>query len=283
MNISEWASNNAILLIGHGLTIVSILVGVGIVVWQLGRQQQNLLKLQKGNAREKLKLQIYERLIEKIRNVTQKSQKAISYVDMVPVAIENYQGMMQEGLSPFPVNERAPVYSELNNEASQAVFEIFEEFGAWSIAFPTFEVFKVALSSAGYDVREAFLSLHYALVRTLPMEPPDNAPLDAPELILQNPLTGEQISELRRLVDSYREAIYDVISYATDLGIEAQNTLLSELFEDSQVELRRPLDSTHKVISTSPEEAQRLIQYFKKETAWGKEKERAEKHVVTES
>jgi len=221
MNIPEWASNNVVQLIGHGLTIVSIVVGVLIVMWQLGRKHQNSLKLQRDNAREKLKLQIYERLIDKIRNLTQKIQKSISYVDMVPGTIENYQGMMEEGLSPSPVSERVPEFSQLNLEASKAVVEIFEEFEAWSIAFPDFEVFRVALSSAGYDVHEAFLSLHYALVRTLPMEPPDNAPSDAPELILQNPLTEKKIFELRRLVNSYEEAIYDVISYATDLRVEA--------------------------------------------------------------
>jgi hypothetical protein len=81
------------------------------------------------------------------------------------------------------------------------------------------------------------------------------------------PSPGE-LHQLKHLIDNYYEAMNEIAGYIFDLRVEAQNNLLSNLFQN-RVPQRKPLDPKHKVISTDAEVAEQLIRYFEKETAWG--------------
>lgn len=65
-----WFEQNAVNLIGHALTIIGIVGAAVMVVWQLGRQHRSSLLLQRENARNKLKLQLHEQLVLKVRKLS---------------------------------------------------------------------------------------------------------------------------------------------------------------------------------------------------------------------
>lgn len=256
--------------IGHGLTLIGIIVGVVIVAWQQGRQHRSSLKLQRDNAREELKLKIYEILNERVKQLGHCIMSASTYAFMIPFSIKSYQLQLTYGIASPQPKERALELNRLHNETVASLIRVLEEFEAWSIAFPGFKLFQTALSSANHDAWEAFNQLFPSLVKTLPVDPSDDAPPNTPRPIAGPILDKKQLQELEVLIDKYKKAMDVMVSYVIDLRVEAQNNLLSGLFEH-RVSGREPLDTTMKVISTSPEKASELMKYFKEETAWGKE------------
>jgi hypothetical protein len=225
------------------------------------------LVLQRENAREALKLRIYETLIQRIRALSDANIEAAMYVFGILPAIESFQREHSAGNRPVPVEQRVPTFSALHSKAGRCLAELIVEFECWSIAFPGLSVFQVALNAAAYDVRESFSPLFSALLPILPMDPPA-AQTGKPTIVHPSP-SPEAFLALKHLVEKYKRATDEIGNYILDLTVEAQNNLLHGLFEE-RVQPRQPLDPQHKVISTVPERAQALIRYFETETPWGK-------------
>ncbi len=248
------------------MTLVGLIVGALMVVWQLGRQNKSSLALQREGKREELKLQIYQALIQKINGVTDKIGEAWMYVFVIPGNIE--MRMTAVGYQPSPLEQRVPKFIGLNGDALRGVVEVMFEFEAWSIAFPEAQVFQIALNSASFDAREAFSPLVTALTPILPMDHPPAGSAQTTTPI--HPLPSKtQLEQLKVLINRYWDAMSELSAYLSDLKVEAQNNLLSGLFEH-HVPLRQPIDPRHKVISTEPEKAKELIRYFECDTPWGK-------------
>jgi hypothetical protein len=277
--MTTWIEQNAVNLIGHALTIVVLIAGIITVAWQLNRQHRNTLLLQRDNVREELKLRLHEILIQKVRKLSNANISASMYAYMIPLNLKNYQRQLELGLSPQPIKERAPELATLNTEASKSLTELIEEFESWSIAFPGFHIFQVALGAANHDARKAFIPLYTALLSILPLDPREDAPENVPRPIIQRSPSNEELIKLNELIARYKDAMDDICCYIHDLTIESQNNLLSGLF-DRKVPPRKPLDPTNKVISTEPEQSARLLHFFENETDWGKEKAIIEKDII---
>ena len=276
--MTTWFEQNAVDPIGHALTIVGIVGATATVVWQLGRQHQSSLLLQRDNAKEELKLRLHELLVQKVRRLSHANVEAAMYAYMIPFDVENFQRQLVQGLHLSPIKKRAPEFSQLHAEANNALIELIQEFEAWSIAFPGLEVFQVALNAANHDAREAFTPLFTALLRVLPLDPPENAPPNVPRPLIPSPISGDELAQLKKLVDRYKEAMDDIGRYVHDLTIESQNNLLSGLFE-RRLPPRQPIDPRLKVVTTDPKKAEQLLRYFENETPWGKARRAAEADV----
>jgi hypothetical protein len=263
----NWFQAHAVELIGDALKVLALIAGAVTVIWQMRKQHKNSLALQRENAREALKLRIYETLLNRIRALSDAHIEAANYVFLIPPAIESFQREQSAGYKPSPLRQRVPTFSDLHSKAQGHLAELIVEFECWSIAFPGLDVFQVALNAAAYDVRESFSPLFSALLHVLPMDPPPGE--SGKPTIIHPPPSPEVFSALKHLIEQYKEAMDEIGCYLHDLTIEAQNNLLHGLFE-RKVPPRQPLDPKHKVISTVPEKAQALIRYFKTETAWGK-------------
>ena len=275
--MATWFEQNAVDLIGHGLTILGIIAAAAMVVWQLGRQHRSSLLLQRDNPREELKLRLHELPVQKIHKLSDANVSASMYAYMIPL-FENLQMQIAHGLYASPPNQRAQEFSRLHSEASKALVELLKEFESWSIAFPGLEVFQTALNAAAHDAREAFTPLHTAFLRALPLDPPEDAPPHVPRPLVAPPLSDEEFAQLKTLVERYKRAMDDIDCYAHDLTIESQNNLLPGLFE-RRVPQRQPLDPSFKVISTDPAKVKELLRYFENETSWGKAKRAAEAYT----
>jgi hypothetical protein len=276
----NWLQTNSVALIGHVLTFLGLIAAAITVAWQLRRQHQSSLALQRANAREALKLRIYEGLVRQIRKLSDANIMASMYAFGIPFAIENYQRELAAGHHPSGIKQRAPEFSDLHFRAGNEVAELLVEFESWSIAFPSLKVFQVALNAAAYNVHEAFPPLFSAFLRALPMDPPQGE--TGKPSIIPSPLTLAEQKVLKALVDTYKEAMDEVGCYIHDLAIEAQNNLLLGLFE-REVPRRQPLDPRHKVISTEPRKVEELVRYFEKETPWGKNKASVAAAVIAEA
>ena len=275
----NWVQVNAVELIGDGLKVFGLIAAAATVVWQMRKQHKNSLALQRENARQALKLRIYETLAQRIRTVSDAYIDAAMYAFGIVPAIESFQREQFAGYQPSPLKQRAPSLSDLHFKAEGQLADLIVEFECWSIAFPGLHVFQVALNAAAYDVRQSFPPLFSALLQILPMDPP--AGEAGKPTIIHPPPSPEVFSALTRLIEKYKGTMDEISCYIHDLTIEAQNNLLHGLFEE-RVPLRQPLDPQHKVISTVPEPAQALIRYFETETPWGKNQALINAEVVAE-
>lgn len=279
----DWIQSNSVDLFGHLLTLAGIIIGAIVVVWQIGRQHRSSLELQNRNSQESLKLEIYKTLTLRLRDVTRTNVTAMMYAVNIPSRVEIFQNSIKKNMPlPFP-GERAVEFSHLHSAANDALIALIQEFEAWSIVFPEFELFQTALNSANHDARNASHELFNRFILILPTDPPHDAPPEVPRPIPASPISADQLSELGRLVEEYRRAMDEIGCYVIDLQIEAQNKLLSGLFEH-RVPRRKPLDPRLNVLSTEPVEMERLMSYFLNETSWGKEYKKYEAmHSKSES
>jgi hypothetical protein len=65
--------------IGDLLTVISILAGVGLIVFQLNKQHQNDIKSQKENSRDQLRLEVYEEFSKHLSEANSKTSNAGMY------------------------------------------------------------------------------------------------------------------------------------------------------------------------------------------------------------
>ena len=273
--MSQWFLENSVDLIGHIMTLIGIVSGAFVVAWQLARQHRSFLELQRRNAEEALKLDIYKTLTARLRDLSRTNTEAAIYAYVIPSSIENFQHQLACNIPAAPLTARAETFSQLNGAAQDALIELMQEFEAWSIAFPELELFQAALNSAAHDAQAASIALFNRLLTVLPTDPPMDAPANVPRPMQKPPLSADQLSDLKRLVAEYKRAMDEIGAYVFDLQIEAQNKLLSGLFAH-RVPRRKPLDPFSRVLSTEPAEKEALMSYFLNETAWAKQRLRFE-------
>ena len=238
-----------------------MILSVGIVLIQLGRQHKSSLELQRDNAKEELKLRVYESLGIKAQAFSDAEMEAGLYARSIWQDLDSQVWSADVGLKRSIIKLRVDELSKLHFTASAALTNLIYSMEYWEIAFPASKLFRVAFFSANHDVDEAFHPLHDDAIRLLPADLGDDR-VHVPALP-----TAERLVELKSKVDAYLEARATLRAYTHDLTVESQNLLLSNLFKN-QVEIRTPFDPSYKVITASNTEA--LICHFLTETDSGR-------------
>lgn len=244
---------------GDLVTLLGILVGAGMIIYQLGRQHKNELALQRENAREQLRLQIFQEFSPVIKVATEKIIDAETYVSSIHSNLRMSQQLLEDAL---PIKERATEFSKRHQEATYSLIKLIGLIGKYEVVSPQLDIFKLAIGVAKHDMTIA----SGRLIRILPM---DIITPDGVSQVVNVIRSTEQLNELDKLLGDYKRAEMDIIGYLNDLNIEMQNIFLSKLF-DNKVPRRQPLDPRIKVVSTEPEEVEKLRKYFEEETDWGK-------------
>lgn len=253
------------------MSAIGLIVSVGIVLYQLGRQHKSSLELQRSNSREALKLRIYEIFIEKAKAFAEAELRASSYARSMQRDLESAKFAIEIGLRPQVSMIRAAEFSRLNYEAARSLTEVIFSIEQWEVAFESGELFRIAFSSATHDIDDAFLPLYHEAIRIFPTDLPSGGTVDQP---LPD---AERLAAFSRLVDDYTEVRSTLRTYTHDLVVDAQNTLLSELF-NRQVAYRNPIDPRFKVLRSKDKEE--LIRYFQTETAAGRSWQEAREAVA---
>lgn len=272
-------------LVDPAIILLGIVIAAWMIIWQMGRQHRSSLELQKESARAEMRSKIYRELQGKITIAMQAELAASGFVRMIPFDFENYRNQARMGIQNVvgrPIVQKTSVeFMNLNGAMADAVIELIITFENYEIAAPEFGVFRDALSSATHDARTAFSALHTTLLPHLPVEMRNHLPEEfrnAPNIdYVPPPPNDKQLAEIQRVVDPFMQATEDIGCYLHDLRVESQNVLLKDIYPNTQVPLRKPIDPTYKVITS--ENSDELKRYFREETPWGRSNREAEARV----
>ena len=264
--------------LGDLLNIFGIIIGILIVVYQLGKQRRNELTVQKENHREQFRIQIYQEFSKLLGIAVEKNIHSKMYAFHIPMNVHNYRDQNKKSFSPAPLRDRAMELSKRHFDSLNAAIELVFLIERYQIVDPKLDIFRTAIDVAHYDMRETFEPLFPFLLEILPNEIP--LPNGSYGLVNVISPSDEQVSELEKFVNAYVAASDDLGSYLYDLNVELQNTLLIGLFLN-KAPRRVPLDPKFKVISTEPNEMENLRKYFEEETNWGKNRRQTEQDVLS--
>lgn len=258
--------------LGDLITIIGIIVGVCVIVWQLGRQHKSALRLQCENYKEQLRLDVYQEFSKVLEEANEKTSDVGMYLWLIPSQLYLFIDQINSGFRPATVRSRAIECCNKYEEESISIINLLRLFEKYEIISPELDIFKLAVNVAIYDMRETFNPLHSILLQILPRDIVDNS--GNPQLDNVITPTQEQMSELDMLADAFKEACDNLIGYLHDLNTELQGIFLGRLF-DNKIKKREPIDPSIKVITTEEKEVSILKKYFEEETAWGKNNKRA--------
>ncbi len=265
--------------VGDLLTVISIFVGAALIIFQLNRQHKNDIETQKENNRDQLRLEIYQEFSECLDNANNKTSDAGMFAFLLTSNIYNYAHQINLGINTPPLKYRANEFSDLHYSSNTSILRLIKLIEKYEIVSPELEIFKIALNVASHDITEAFMPLFQFLLRILPMNITDAHGNNQITNVITP--TQDQMDELQRLVNNYKDGHDDLGGYLYDLNLELQILFLSRLFEN-KVKIREPIDPNIKVVSTDPVEIVKLKRYFEEETPWGINKNEVEEQVRNE-
>lgn len=263
--------------LGDIITVLSIVAGGIVILYQMKKQHEGELKVQKENHRDKLRLEIYQEFSSALDVANNTNSDVGMYVFFIPVHLKIYRDQIASGLNPLPVKDRALLFLQHHQAASDSNIRLIRLFEKYEIISPELDIFKTAVNVALHDMREVFNKLHTCLLSILPLDiltPQGNTQTGN----VVTP-TDHQLEQLEEHVNAYKSASDDMCGYLFDLNVELQNTFLNKLF-NNKVKKREPLDPSVKVITTVPSEVEQLKKYFEDETPWGEMKKKTEEDVL---
>lgn len=259
-------------------TVFSIVFGAIVIAWQVGKQHIDALEQARNNKVAELKLQLFEKLNEKIRAVSEASGSAGAHAMTVPPALVLYREQITNGRPPSSL-DGAMKLNEKQAAVGNAVADLIIAMEEHEIVLSGgFKAFRIALVSASYDLAEAFRPLFRNLLERLPVVDPEGVhPTRWPEAS-----TDAQLQETQTLAHAYHEATSQISGYTMDLNVACQNELLADLFPGRTAEVRQPIDPTVKVIVTGdPDQALALENHFRTNTPWGAHAREIEADVLS--
>lgn len=238
--------------IGPIINFLSIVVAVLIVVYQLKRQHESGLKLQCESFKSKTNLEVYEN----ISGVVDRASSAVSSVGMrifsLPMQITSNQNTNLY-FDPESFNIQ-------HHEMSNLVGDVLLVLEKYEITLPGFRIFRLALNVQSERMRVIFNSTFNSMLPRMHINQDNGAIyLDIPE--------GD-IDSFRQFTNEYWEETSTMITYLSDLQIDAQNLLLSSIFENI-VPRRSPIDPNFLTITSTPSEEARIVEFLRQQFPQG--------------
>lgn len=265
-SVSTQAETQSPWWLGHALTGLGTLIAALMIVYQLGRQHKNEIRLQTENFKGQLKLQVYQEFSARLASAGGALGNASMYVFTGIPHIEIFLAQTQQGINPNPIDDRALIFMQKNAEAADEVVEVVFLIEKYFIVHPELDIFRLALASAAHEMWNAFHALFEFMLKHFPVE---MQTMDGPRPENVKVFSADQVAEHRTLAKKYVGAIDEADCYLMDMRTELQMLLLSGLFPHVMPR-RRPADPNLKVISLDPASVKSLRQHFWKNTEWGR-------------
>lgn len=268
-----WWMNNAAAIAGHVLTLAGIIVGAVMILHQISRGYEASINLQREAKRNELQLMIYQSLSDQAGRVLGAQIELTSYLRRGSWSIDSYlRSVARSGSNPLmEINQSAAKLIDLHGVASNGVSALIQETEKWEVSIPRLEIFRFALSSALHDVSEEFHRLAPIAVQLLPDEDIE----DRIKPVFYAAVTPGLYAEYEGCRLNLEDFSSDLVSYAMDLRVEAQNSLVSVLFDGRKAIRRQPEDPQKIVITTDAADYERLYRHFTFESAQGKSNQEA--------
>jgi hypothetical protein len=221
------------------LSFLGIAIGFLFLHWQLEMQSENAMKANRQQAADKLKLEIYDKIAQRIEATRVPLGKIVNAPRFF---VLHLKGVVASGARPSDVAESAfPKHDLWNilNQLSDTVLSLMAAIEIYEIVLSEFAVFRTKLAEQLQSTTKEssqFVLDTTGLVRKEGFGPyvwpPDFAALDT---------RADKILELGM----------DLMGTIEDLRVEALNHLISPIFPGRRASARQPGDPKIQVISIS--------------------------------
>jgi len=251
-------------LLDPAIQLLSLLVGFAIVLYQLRRNHNDTLKVQAENRKNALKVEIHKEFLKPISETFSAIAQASQLPLWVTAELQRYLHLHKLGVRPSTPTITAQSFYEAQKKLLDAELKLISLLQNYEIINSKFKLFRIAISSARYDLAEAYWPYLNKAFRLLPLKNDEGiVRFDLP--------TEEAINELDNFGKPYSNAAQDMNGYIHDLTIELQKALLGGLFAESEgISIRQPADPNVKVIVIDDDEKyQNLLHYFENEAPSG--------------
>jgi hypothetical protein len=254
-----------------GLTILSLFVGFGSLIFQLNKQHKNNYELQRKQFKTKIQQEIFNEICEGINESTSALIKVQSKLFEVQQKIDSKRFLKSEGIKTKQLSERTGDFIDYHHSFSKEIIEIIYILEKYIITDRIFKIFNMALQSVSYDLEKSYLKVNDSLMKFLPIDlPEDNQKKLGVQVLEPREKTEADFENLKSDISNYNRLLMDMTCYLHDLKTEAQNILLGEIF-DNPVTPRRSSDGEYVVVSKSTKRSlDEQEHYFMHETNWGK-------------
>lgn len=256
---------------GAGATLVAALLGVGGIVWQIGRQARAAIEQQRVSEAIKLKLGLYQDVVEVCQYVTDAEVAFSSFVQNFVAQLDTAATADAEG-RPFSVPiGRVPELIRHQGNAHQTAIKIVTTVEQWRIVDPRMSVFQTALNVALHDMMDAYWGFWNVAMRLFPLDasPPGHVlPWQVPGVAERAAAAAaaERLCEATGLLECFVADFRDAMQFA----------MLGELFPNPLAP-RKPLDPKYLVVTLDMH--RELNAYFEAHSAWGRAKAEADAAV----
>ena len=255
-------------LIAGGFTLLAALIGFGALIIQISHQSESALSQQKEAERLKIKVGIYEKIIDELQGASNSLGMLLVKVALCRVSLTGAAGEDKEQLK--QPNITAAQILEVEQRASQNLVDLTLLVERWIVIDRRLEVFKYAFGAVSHDLRNRFNSLFFGPgLQVLPHVLPNG------QIHWERP-REEVVEDFVAQAELLDEVIAEAGSYIADFQREIQVILMGDIFED-RIDPRSPVDPHKKVLRL--DDSERLIRYFKSETEWGRKSEEAIKRA----
>ena len=222
--------------------VVGLVIGFLLLSWQLDRQHQNALDANRRQAQDRLRLDLYDKIAERIESASASQVEVgglpTAFMGELIVRLSVWSNNQQE----IPRSTYFPHLLEKQATASQSVLALMSALETYAIVMPEFSIFRGRLGDALRVLSTAIGDFHQA---ALPFAGSANA---SP---IKWPPSGADKTILDGLAASVMRASVEVAAVVSDLRVEAQNYLLGDLF-GRKVPRRVPSDPAMTVTRIAP-------------------------------
>ena len=156
--------------LGDLLTFLSIIAGVLLIVFQIGKQHKNQINAQKENNREQLRLEVYQEFSKAYAEANEKTIDVGMYVFILVTNMQIYLDQKKIGINPGPLTGRVLEFFTKNGEASKSIIDLICLIEKYEIVCPKLEIFNTAFSASSYDMMKAFNPLHSYMLSLYPIK-----------------------------------------------------------------------------------------------------------------
>jgi xanthosine utilization system XapX-like protein len=249
----------ATLLVG----ILPLLVGVVMVIYQMERQHKDNYLLQISNHKEELKLKVYKEISEYVGCAMQSYEENQILINSLMRQYHNCLICQDDNRNPSPkIYTKDTELSDAHSRMLRSLAQLMNKLAEYEIVDKNIEIFRTALASAFQLILDAYLEFQRHIFAYLPSDVPKER-LEQLGVNIKHAKSPSQqdIKEIEHSFNSYTAANLEGYCFVSDLSREAQNVLLGNLF-NNQVPPRKPSDSRYVVVTTKPEDVERLKVYF---------------------
>ncbi|MBA7695393.1 hypothetical protein ES703_104019 [subsurface metagenome] len=244
-------------------TLIAIIVGALMIIWQMNRQHKDNYKLQLSNHKEELKLKVYKEISEYVSCAMQKYTENQIIINSIMRQYNSCLICQDPNSNPYPkIYTKYTELSGAHSGMSRSLTQLMCKLEEYEIVDKNIKIFRIALASVVELIQEAYFEFQSHIFGYLPcdLSKERQEQLGVNIKHVKNP-AQEDLEAIEESFNCYTEANLEGYCFVSDLSREAQNVLLGNLF-NNQVPPRELSDSNYVVVTTKPEEMERLRVYF---------------------